>query len=1282
MSEVDGTSSGLDAAVADAVSRWLDVADGLVADIVAVFDRCLAAAEGAVVEHRGRVGAGVVEAYREEISALRLDAGDRLSSQRARLATFNLVLFGRTGAGKSSLIEALSGGDGEPISEGESDWTTDVRDVHWRGTRLVDTPGVGGWGRTESRADLEARAEAAVADADVVLLCFDTQSQQEGEFAKVADWVGRYGKPVVAVLNSRNARWRNPAKVERVSTRRGLSRTVHEHAGNIVDELGRIGLPDVPVVAVHAKRAAFARTRDPYVGPDADSRSAQRERYGPDQLLRWSNLPALEQLLAAALEDHAAPLRLGMLHEQARGILGATKDAVEARHRRAVGIASRLERGVAEVLGIVGRPADDDLAAHIARLEELRGGFGTPGRGELGVYARHRIAAALEEPKAKAFHDAERLVDDAFGAGRELTADEFDRAVLAPARAAAETAARSVGVELQRYLEQRLELVASDVRADLRADIAAFEGANAGAGRVSRTIGIVLETGSGFLSVGSGGALLAAGLTAWNPAGWVLATIAGASAVGGLASSYFGGRLRRRGARQRVRAMSDARAKGRRAVLATFDNLERLVSDDFGRILSDAAHARLADDVAQATALRLVAGVAEDAIDDLQHAAGRVPAATDARHLLSDVARDLQRRRFPGDAAAERRLWLGEDWCDDPEGLSDAAIDATAAAPRPDPVVDDQLRARVRSVVDRAAALPEAGSGAAWLTTTHEQLAGDEEALAALDPACWLLDGAPPRLVLAGDYSTGKSSFIKRLLVDAGQAVPEELHVAARPTTSSMRVLDWEGWELVDTPGFQSSDADHAAAAHVAVLGGSVLVVMFNPNLVVGGARDLLAILDGDPPGGRVGKLPRTLLVINRSDELGPDPREDPAAHRNLCRRKERELVQALEAVRDRTPDRRDAVDAQQVLCVASDPFGAVGDRTNVAPADYDEHRDWDGMDALHGALVDARHALGAGAGDLRVLENGAAALADLAAARCRRQEHLDAEVAQRRLLVLDLDACLGAGHALRDLARDRLASACASYVAELFDEVAAATHDDELRRARVEQLRTWADDPEMQQRFDEWAGWLAREQEEWQETTSEHVEARLTSAGFTAAFGADDAELDVDRLGPAADGTAREAAFTGARGLAQGAMNTTRDGVTKAVHALGGKFRPWGATKLTSKVNKAGGALSIALGAVELYGVYRSVRSEADDERSAGDVRSASLRQVRQAALDFFDGDDPDAPGRSMADALDLVQRTRDHEAARLEATETEMATLAGWIRVCEERTRAALERLGDDEP
>jgi predicted GTPase len=162
--------------------------------------------------------------------------------QRDSLGTVNLVFFGRTGAGKSSLIEALTHGDGESVSRGESDWTVEVRPVAWCGCRLLDTPGINGWGRTEDRSSLERHARKAVEIADIVLLCFDSQSQQEMEFKKVAEWIQAYGKPVIAVLNCRNQHWRLPPREELASQRKSQSQAVHQHEGNIRDGLTNLGL--------------------------------------------------------------------------------------------------------------------------------------------------------------------------------------------------------------------------------------------------------------------------------------------------------------------------------------------------------------------------------------------------------------------------------------------------------------------------------------------------------------------------------------------------------------------------------------------------------------------------------------------------------------------------------------------------------------------------------------------------------------------------------------------------------------------------------------------------------------------------------------------------------------------------------------------------------------------------------------------------------------------------------------------------------------------------------
>ena len=228
-----------------------------------------------------------------------------------------------------------------------------------------------------------------------------------------------------------------------------------------------------------------------------------------------------------------------------------------------------------------------------------------------------------------------------------------------------------------------------------------------------------------------------------------------------------------------------------------------------------------------------------------------------------------------------------------------------------------------------------------------------------------------------------------------------------------------------------------------------------------------------------------------------------------------------------------------------------------------------------------------------------------------------------------------------------------------------------------MKRLEGWANDPEVQQLYREWAKRFAREQEEWQEATTARIEARLSSAAFVAVFPDSGAALDVDHLKPSEEPLVRHVAADGAKQLAKSAAKASRETVTKIAHAFGGKFRPWGATKLTAKVNKVGGAFGIAFGAVEMYSTWRSTQKEGDAERTAREQRSASLRQVREAAEAFFDSTEPDAPGIPMAESLDHVERARDQEARQLDDAQAEAAALTEQIDRCERRMRDALERL-----
>ena len=215
-------------------------------------------------------------------------------------------------------MEALRHGDGHAISPGDSDWTTTVDPVSWAHCRLVDTPGIEGWGRTMSRRDLEEQAREELVTADIVILCFDTQNQKAGEFRKVAAWIAEYRKPVVAVLNVRPPNWRFPTRVPRRAVRQRSSQTVAEHATHIREGLTR-DRPDR-----HADHRAQQPASGLRPGPQAilgARRSSWRPcwpiaREGIDELLKWSNLPLLERLLVTAVEDGAAQLRRGVLLNQ------------------------------------------------------------------------------------------------------------------------------------------------------------------------------------------------------------------------------------------------------------------------------------------------------------------------------------------------------------------------------------------------------------------------------------------------------------------------------------------------------------------------------------------------------------------------------------------------------------------------------------------------------------------------------------------------------------------------------------------------------------------------------------------------------------------------------------------------------------------------------------------------------------------------------------------------------------------------------------------------------
>ena len=68
------------------------------------------------------------------------DTKNSLSSKSKMSSKFNITLFGKTKAGKSTLMEILTHGDGSHMGKGGQRTTRDVRSYEWKGMTVNDVP--------------------------------------------------------------------------------------------------------------------------------------------------------------------------------------------------------------------------------------------------------------------------------------------------------------------------------------------------------------------------------------------------------------------------------------------------------------------------------------------------------------------------------------------------------------------------------------------------------------------------------------------------------------------------------------------------------------------------------------------------------------------------------------------------------------------------------------------------------------------------------------------------------------------------------------------------------------------------------------------------------------------------------------------------------------------------------------------------------------------------------------------------------------------------------------
>lgn len=110
--------------------------------------------------------------------------------------SFSITLFGRTMAGKSTLMEILTHGKGESIGKGAQRTTRDVRTYTYKNLQITDVPGIAAF----EGEDDENIAFNAAKKSDLILFLITDDAPQACE-AECLNRILELGKPVICLIN-------------------------------------------------------------------------------------------------------------------------------------------------------------------------------------------------------------------------------------------------------------------------------------------------------------------------------------------------------------------------------------------------------------------------------------------------------------------------------------------------------------------------------------------------------------------------------------------------------------------------------------------------------------------------------------------------------------------------------------------------------------------------------------------------------------------------------------------------------------------------------------------------------------------------------------------------------------------------------------------------------------------------------------------------------------------------------------------------------------------------
>lgn len=209
-----------------------------------------------------------------------------LKNLHEQSSKFTIVVYGRTMAGKSTLMEILTHGDGNSIGKGSQRTTRDVREYIWNDLKVVDVPGTCSYdGKEDDKLAFEAAKSA-----DMILFLLTDDAPQASEGDSLAQ-IKKLGKPVLGVLNVKQTLCPDPHSPRRKLQLKQLEKKMNdtETMNAIVKQFKEFGVKngqsfdDIPFIATHLQAAFLA---DPQRENDTGLYEKSRFHFITDEIIK------------------------------------------------------------------------------------------------------------------------------------------------------------------------------------------------------------------------------------------------------------------------------------------------------------------------------------------------------------------------------------------------------------------------------------------------------------------------------------------------------------------------------------------------------------------------------------------------------------------------------------------------------------------------------------------------------------------------------------------------------------------------------------------------------------------------------------------------------------------------------------------------------------------------------------------------------------------------------------------------------------------------------------